>query len=1082
MKFIDFSENENLTSSYTSCITQDSIGFIWIGTQDGLNRYNGYHIKSYKTFPGDSTSLPHNNIITLYTDRNGDVWIGTNNGLCLYERNYDTFKQIANEKLPSGLSEFTISCINENKNGIIHVSTLQSIYNYDLQNEKFIELIKIDKGEINKFIFDKKNNIWIGTIKEGGLLYYDLENEKIEKYFYDKNNKNSISDNSPMGIALKDSILWIATSGGGINSFNINTKTFKRYPVNDPYQINAKVAYIDNNKRIWTCDYVGLNLYDEKLDIFYSYIPDIDIKYSLKSSILSIFQDIQGNYWTLHSPGGIGLRIVPKGFNNFNEDKFWRPSNNNITAICEDGEGNLWLGNASNGVDIFCWKEKKIMTFNNQPDNKYSIGKGATLALFKDKDDIMWIGSHMGGLQYFDEKTKHFLAYLHDPDNPKSIANNDVRSITEDNHGNLWLVVHGKGIDKFDKEKQIFYHYNYEDNGLSNDWSFQVLHDSQENIWVATVWRLNLLKKGENTFHVFYFDENDTNSLSNDEITSLYEDSKNRIWVGTGDGLNLYNRGKNNFTRFTKGFANSHICAILEDNKNNIWVSTLSGLSVLNSKSKTVKNFDISDDLTSKEYNNRSCYKNNDKLFFGGINGVNYFNPDNIHYNTYIPKVVITNFKLFNEEVTEYNKNSVLKKHISVTEEITLEHKQNIITFEFVAINMIHPEKNQYAYIMEGFDNGWHYVGNKREATYTNLDPGNYVFKVKASNNDDYWNEKGTSIKLTILPPWWKTWWFRIILGIIILILLLTYNLTRTTQLRKQRLTLARQVKKRTTELREKNILLEDQKNDLDHAYKQLIERQERIQEQAEELKQQTENLSKANEELKLLNSTKDKLFSIIAHDLRNPFNSILGFSDILRDSYDELTNEEKLEIVDNINLSSRRVYDLLENLFKWARTQTDKIDYHPVKLSLNTLIKDIIYLLHNISDKKQIEIIFKESVEAEVFADEDMVRTIIRNLLDNAIKYTPRGGKIFVNVENLNDFSKITIQDTGIGMEKDTIENIFNLNHTDSRVGTEGEKGSALGLVLCKEFVERNNGKLNIESKPGQGSIFSFTLPLGKK
>ncbi len=1075
LNFTGIANEEKLSSSFTTCIEQDTVGYIWIGTSDGLNRFDGYDIRTYFNNPEDNTSLVSNNIYCLFNDSQGRLWIGSEYGLCLYNPSFDSFTRLVSINDSSGMEDIGIAQIGEDRENRIIVATSGNIYTFDEEKRRFSKIIAIEHGGITSFAVGHDNDLWIGASALGGLYHYKTREDKLNRYVHDEHDPNTISHNDVMSVALQDGRLWIATSGGGINSMNLETGLFRRYPTSGSYEMYGRKVYIDRQNNLWTLDLTGLKYYDAITDAFYGYYYNEDDPYTIKKSAIAIFQDRQGNYWTLHSPGGVGLMVVPKGFFSFsgNPSEYWHTSNENISAICEDANGNLWLGNPNNGIDVFYWNKGKTVTYLYDPDNKYSLGKGSVYAIFRDRNNIMWVGTYFGGLQYYDEGTGRFISYLNDPNDTNSLACNDVRSICEDREGNLWLVVHGKGIDRFDRKKEVFYHYNTENNHLSNDWTFQVLCDDDDDIWVASVWGLNRLDRSNNVFERYFMDENNTNSLSDNNIVCLHKDPDNNIWIGTIDGLNLYNKKENKFKRIDAPIDNSYICAILQDKEKNIWISTLRGLSMINPVTLETLNFNRDDGLLAGEFNRNSAYKNNiNGLFFGSIKGVNIFNPDSIKINRHIPPVIVSGFRLFYEDVSEYSAGSVLKKHISQIDTIILKYKQNIITFEFTALNMIHPEKNRYAYMMEGFDTRWNMAGSKREATYTNLSPGSYVFRVKASNNDGIWNEDGARIFIRIKPPWYRTLLFYIIAVLSVLGLFTLFFFVRTAQLRKQKDLLSLKVKERTRELSQKNKELKTQTEDLNNTNTLLEERQQLIEEQSQMLED-------ANDELKKLNSSKDKLFSIIAHDLRGPFQNILGFSEILEDNFSDMDDLQKKDIAHNINVSSKKVFHLLENLLKWAASQTNNISFAPEVINIEEIINESIHILSDVAKHKKIEINFRPPDVKHVFADKEMVKTVMRNLIGNALKFTLSGGSVEIDVIQDNQHACISVKDDGIGMDKTYLENLFSIENMESRPGTENEKGSGLGLILCKEFVEKNSGNLTVESTKGGGSKFSFTLPL---
>lgn len=1081
MKFTNIGKEDGLSSSFVTCIEQDSIGYIWIGTKNGLNKYSGVQNEIFQKKSGDTTSLLSNLINCLHLDTKGKLWIGTNAGLLFYNKTYNSFRRFVFENRNKGIDLVNITWIDQSADGKLLCASGQSIY--QLENNNFIRIIKIERGYVSCFITDSEDNIWVGTENDGGLHFWERKQDYLHSFYHDPEDKNSIGSNSPVEIALDDNILWIATIGDGINSYHIKNKKFKHYPVSFEYEKQCLTAYIDKEKNVFIGDVTGLKRYDKEKDAFYAYYPDEQDPYALKGGVNCIYMDKQENYWIGQQNKGLGLDIKNKGFTVFskNIDATWNTTNNNITCIAEDKNGNLWIGNGNNGIDIFKWEEHKTQSFIHHPNDPESLGKGSIFSIMKDHEEVMWVGSYSGGLQYFDDKHKHFISFTHQPDDTNSLAKNDIRSVIEDRNGDIWCAVHGKGIDRYDRAEQIFCHYNSKNNHLSNDWTYQVLEDHKGDIWVATAWGLNRLKKGTHQFINYYSQDGIKTSLSNNEVISLYEDSKERLWIGTINGLQYYNEKKDHFTRQEGELEDKHICGILEDKKGNIWISTLSGIYQIDQEHNIKYNFKKKDGISSNEFNDRAYFKNdNHELFFGGINGLTVFKPENLNFNLTPPEVEITAFKLFYKPV-EVNKEGPLYEHISMTRKIELDHAENTFSFEFIALNHIHPEENLYVYKLEGFDKKWINAGHKREAYYTNISPGNYVFRVIAANNDRVWNKKGASVQIIIKPPWWKTWWFRITSVIMLMSAIIGFVAIRTRQIRKNKLRLEKEVRQRTQELREKNSLLRKNADELNEINTQLEEKQQKVEEQSEELRTQAEKLEKVNETLNNLVKTKDKFFSIIAHDLKNPFNSILGFSDVLHDNYYEMSEEERMESVKILNESSYKVFELLINLLDWSRIQTGNIQFIPEKINLLNQIEQIEELYHEQLTRKDLRIIKNVERDILVHGDLQMVKTILRNIINNAIKYSVAKTNIVINAELTRNAYQIEIKDGGIGMDSVQLEHLFNLDKTSTAKGTAGEEGTGLGLILVKEFVEKNGGNIWVKSKPHEGSSFFFTLPVAK-
>jgi signal transduction histidine kinase len=477
---------------------------------------------------------------------------------------------------------------------------------------------------------------------------------------------------------------------------------------------------------------------------------------------------------------------------------------------------------------------------------------------------------------------------------------------------------------------------------------------------------------------------------------------------------------------------NNRIHAITQDNKGDIWISSNNGLSRLNPEIQSIRNYSKEDGLQGDQFYQQSFLKTREgELYFGGYSGLNSFFPDSLKDNDFIPPVYITDFQIFNKPVLYAVPGAQFQTHISEAKEIKLNWDQSVFSLSFAAINYIHPKKNQYSYIMEGFEKDWNYTdASRRYVTYTNLDPGEYTFRVRATNNDGIWNKEGTSLKIIILPPFWKTLWFKtFILSIAVIIIILIFRY-RVRQLKKQKIILENSVAIKTAELNE-------------------------------------------------LNASKDKFFSIIAHDLKNPFNTIIGFSDMMKESIRLNDPATFYEYTEMINTSAIQTLRLLENLLEWANSQRGNLSFTPVPINLSEIVKDEFIMVDEMATGKNIELKSFIPETLTFVADKNMIRTILRNLITNAVKFTHKNGQVQVNAINYNDNIEISVSDNGIGMSKETIAKLFRIDANLSTRGTENEKGTGLGLFLCKEFAEKHNGNIWVESEEGKGSTFKFLLPL---
>ncbi len=1052
-EFKAFEALSDITSSKATVIVEDSIGYLWIGTEEGLYRFDGQTIYPYFTEVNNPKSLPSNGINNLVLDHEDNLWIGTKAGICKYNREFNDFTMVSDRSEMKGFANCFIKVFTVDKTGQLFVAYNQVVYAYDKSAGQFSKVVKLDRGGISSMIFDDQNNLWIGNLSNGGLFCFDLKKKELIPFLNNPSNSQSISINEIKTLAISGQTLWIGTIGKGIDAYDLKNKKFKHYFFRKNLENYINSIFISRDKKVWVCSLCSFKLFNPESGNFYDYYKDLNNPYSVGKSLQSIYEDRAGNLWNIHSFGGIRLarNNIPFKHPEVAEEKFWTTSEKIITTMAHDGMGQFWISNYTMGIDILNLKKGTSIRLRHEENNNRSIPDGIIFCSFLDSKKHMWIGSYLGGLQNYNPGTNDFDFYLHNPRDSLSIASNDVRSISEDSNGDLWLATHRQGVDRFDIRKKVFYHYNIKNNHLCDQYTNQVLVDSRGNLWVATVWGLGFLQKGEHLFKNFHNNKKDTTSISNNEIQTVYEDQLHNIWIGTNDGLNKFDYKTQKFSHYSSGLKSKHIASIISDKKNNLWVSTSTGISKFNPVTLQFNNYNQNYGILSKEFYDRSrSIDSSGILFFGGSNGYDFFNPDSVKSEIRKPTVILTDFKLFNRSIYSRSDSLIIDRHISYAKKIFLNYFQNSIIFNYQAINLTESKKIVYAYKLDGFDKNWVNAEKAREANYTNLNPGKYTFRVKAKFENGDWSTRNTSIDLVVIPPWWMTDLFKLLMALLMLALIFVFIHFRLKNLRIQKEKLKLLIDERTNEIRNKNDLLNEQA-------KSLLEK---------------------NEQLRDLNSTKDKLFSIISHDLRSPFNTILGFQDLLIKHYDDYTESERKTMISQVHSSSNKVYDLVENLLNWARIQTREIQYTPVQFDLNEIILKKCDLYQDMAHAKRITLSHQLPEKLSAFADINLLETALRNLINNAIKFTHSNGTIMVKACKENDEIKISVTDSGLGMTVNEIETLFAIEKTKPRNGTNGEKGSGLGLVLSKDFIEKNRGTITIESQPGKGSTFSFTIP----
>ncbi|MCU7504355.1 MAG: histidine kinase [Ignavibacteria bacterium] len=817
--FEHISIEQGLSQSSINAIIQDFKGFIWIATADGLDRYDGYSFKIFRNIPQLTGSLSDNSVSAVYEDRNGNLWAGTLLGnLNKYDRRNERFIKYsfgsdsgytspvmnAIPEYPLTFSRFndrTITAISGDSKGNLWIATWgQGLFSFEVKTGKVKHFTfnpkdphSISSNRIVTLMEDKNGILWAGTFG-GGLNRIERKTGshpgEITLYVTRFQNipmlQSTLSDNRVTTIFQDgNGSLWAGTFGGGLNKipFQFVNETnparvkfihYRNIPQNKSSLSSNWVMNLiqDRTGVIWIATFGGgLNRMDPNSETFTVFKNDPVNPGSLSDNdVISLFEDRSGIIW-------IGTHLG-KGINRYDRSRNKFPhyshipgdptslSDNVVWAFSEDKQGAVWIGTYRGGLNRFDRQTHKFRSYRNIPSNPNSISSNHVRAVFIDKDDNIWAGTYNAGLNFFDRKTGKFTAYKHNPSDPASISDNQVISILEDSHGNLWAGTFGGGLNKVVRNKGKFSFIHFKNNpsdphSLADNRVYKIYEDRHGNLWIGTFGGgLSKLDPSTGTFTNFRHDPNNPNSLSDNRVICVYEDFQGTIWLGTyGGGLNRFDPSTGKFYKYMQGRSLSGVVyGILEDNEHNFWISSDNGLSRFTPSTSAFINYDLHDGLQSMEFSGGAYYKTRSgEMYFGGINGFNSFYPDSIRVNTHVPPVVISAFRIFNKEVD------------GESDEIILSSKENFFSFEFAALDYTNPEQNRYAYKLEGFDDDWHYVdASRRLANYTNLDPGNYVFRVRGSNNDGIWNNTGAEVRITILPPFYRTWWF-ILLSVVLI-------------------------------------------------------------------------------------------------------------------------------------------------------------------------------------------------------------------------------------------------------------------------------------------------------------------------
>jgi signal transduction histidine kinase/ligand-binding sensor domain-containing protein len=1048
--------------------------------------------------------LPNNKVNAIISDKYGFMWFGTNDGLCRYDgwniKNYP----LDNQK---GLDSRTpqISAIKKDKKGDIYIGSY-TLFRYCYLTDKVVlcdtlsnQRIGIAPDRVRAIDFDQENTIWLGA--SNGLFAYFPDKDSLAHYPIKGDLKQDIAS-----MFFNDGKLWIGTQNYGILLFDTKQKTFEyaeglNIPINRAHL--ALCFYKDIEDNIWIgTELQGIFKFSLKTHATSQFFPDAKNETSYR--VRRIITDNEGRIWIgtrsgiylMNTPNSIPLHVVHE------YHPVSRISSNSIYDIFIDDTQNLWIGTYSGGVAYINLQRKPFNLYF--PAEKKLFKQTCSVNCFAEcRNDKVWIGTEDDGLFLFDKATGQFTPYIAG-NSPLNISNNTIKSLACCPDGSVWIGTYNGGLNYFNAKTGKFEkHTKGEASKLSSNIVRSLLIDKQNNLWIATDAGIDIMRNNSKTFEklvagqevlALHLDRNQTiwalvsgsglwrYDNAKEELVRVYDkalyttlicmliDSNNNIWVGNKKGLYHINTKTDSIQTYgiEDGLPSLLVQGIMEDNQKNLWISTDAGFiqceNAVNAPQRLfVKYYSVRDGLQGMQFIENACmYGTDNQMYFGGKYGFNMFNPSEICDNQVAPKLAFTGIRIFNEPVEIGEKvegRVVLPESMNESKHLHLSQKHSMVTIEFAALDYSNPDKVQFRYKLSPVDKKWNYsAGNRNFVTYSNLKGGRYSFILEGSNSDGVWNKESLSLKIDVHPPFYKTLWFNFLIALLTIGIVASYIVYRYRLLAKYNQQLERNVSERTAEL-ESNLQI-------------LQEKQQYIEQQTEQLTQQKEQLLEANQ-------MKDKFITIMAHDLKNPFQTILAFSKMLFEEYDRFDEYHRKRYLQEINNASNNVFNLLENLLTWSRSHTGKISYYPEPIEMSRLLESVTDLLSTNLLTKGITIKQTITTGKMAYADKNMVDTVIRNLLSNAIKFSHPGSIIEIALFEANQMIQLKIKDNGIGMKTQMLENLFKIDENTNRKGTSGEEGTGLGLIICKEFIEKNSGTIHAESETGKGSSFTISLPL---
>jgi len=1037
LSFDYFSQADGLPNNQIQCIFQDKIGWIWLGTSQGLSRFDGYRFVNFVHSPEDSSSLSGDLVRVIFEDSKGNLLIGTENGgLNVFDREKERFLH-PYKNLPEFKSkEVSVNTIIEDHEGNLYLGTDRSL----LKVDKFGHLSEViphfmdpAQGFSGNFIralqFDNSGNLWIGTTN--GLFEYHPDSNLIESVPFPLLNERSREVFEVF--RDDDGLLWIGTYSNGILIVDPVTKSVHHLKLDPYYQRTETIRAISKGVLgdYWIGTRGGLYIYSKNKGVtgFFRH-DDRDNKSLANNSVLDIFHDARGETW-IGTRGGLNLLAKSKQvFHSFsalpNDNHYLNSSI--IYTFWMDKKERIWVGTEDGGINIYDPEKGTFRYLTAQENNTNSISQNCVKAFLDDRKGNLWIGTFWGGIDVLNMESGVIRHFRHSPDNPQSLSDDRVWALCLDNEGGIWVGT-SAGIDRYDPETRSFRHFP---KLVQNNQVYWISIDSDRNIWIGT---------GDEI--VIYDPYNESITRYSEHSRAFLEDSGKRYWIATLDkGIALYSKTGGALKYYSKhdGLSNNQALCILEDDNHYLWISTSNGLSKFDTKTEKFRNFTSRDGLRNNQFTYGAAYKADDgELLFGGISGFNMFNPGDILTEDIHVPLVFTELRVFNKPVPIGDgKDAILKTSISETSHLVLKNNQKVFTLEFTALDFVNNTGNLYSYYLEGFDKGWNEPSTSRTATYTNLYPGDYTLKIKRVSPGNPSADEDLMLNITVLPPLWMTWWFRTIM--ILLILTLAYFLIMFLVNR------------------------EKIKNEL------IFERTK----------------ARTLHELDML---KLRLFTNISHEIRTPLTLILGPLEKLISK--KVPEEEIPSHLALVYRNTMQLNRLINQLLDFRKLESGNLKLELTQDDMVSLVSDVVLSFEEYAKEKQISLKF-HSLKKKITAlfDPDKVKTILNNLISNAIKYTGSGGSVSVNLslvfsssdeDSLNDqpdkqYIEISVKDTGKGISESNIKRLFT---RFSRIDSKNEStGTGIGLALVKELVRLHNGDIDVISKPGKGSKFTVRLP----
>jgi signal transduction histidine kinase/ligand-binding sensor domain-containing protein/CheY-like chemotaxis protein/HPt (histidine-containing phosphotransfer) domain-containing protein len=1104
LRFDHLSVEQGLAQESVLAIVQDPDGFMWFGTQSGLSRYDGYRFTNFRNVVGDAKTLINNWVRVLYVDRKGRLWIGTDGGLDLYEPATGTFTHyLPDEPAKRGNGNRHIRAILDDGRDGLWLATADGLQHFDIASGRFAiwhhvpgvpDSLASDK--VSSLALDARGRLWIGT--SAGLDSLDPDLMHFRHHPSPRGGKFDVVEALLVDAGQH---LWVGSMGGLERLPLGQTGALRRFGPNEGIAYGEiSVLYQDAERQVWVGSHDrGLYRWLPAAKRFEQHPHRITDSYSLgDNQVSALFGDRVGTFWVGTWYGGVsradmgsgGFARIVRG-----EDSPLALEDNKVRGMVADDTGKLWLA-TNGGLHHFDPASGSDQGYRLAPLAAGITGDAMATTVALGADGVVWAGTR-NGLARLDARTGRITRRLLAPD--VDVDANYVRNLMVARDGIVWIASRG-GLHRLDPKSSVLTTYRHDPAigaSLADNVVRPMLEDRQGRMWVGTFDGLDLFDRATGKFRHFRHDPQDPASLSHDEVHYLLEDHTGTLWVGTAVGLNkmvIGQDGTPRFQRYTRrdGMSDDVVAAMQEDQEGYIWVSTSSGLSRLDPASGGWRHYNSADGTIEGAYFDASSLRAPDgTLYFGGNNGITAFNPRALHDNLIAPRAVITGLQIFGQPVQQVHP-GLVSGPIERAGGITLPASDSVFSLEFSALHFAAPQRNRFAYRLAGFDEDWIGVdAGKRFATYTNLDPGTYTFQVRAANKDGVWSDAAATIEITIEPPYWKTWWFRGLGGLLVTGIGYGVFRYRLDGLRRQKDRLERQVGVRTEKIEQQNRLLERQTEELREQQRQVRRRTDELAQANGALQENEERLYLAKQRAEDATRQKSEFLANMSHEMRTPLAGVIGMLGFaLRDV--QLRDSTREQILRG-QANAQSLLAIINDLLDFSKIEAGKLTIENIDFALDETIGHVVTLFEEQAGAHSVgfSVHLDRDLPRYVVGDPTRLRQILVNLVGNAFKFT-ESGSVTVRVErrpedqsrneqeraHLN-MIRFSVEDTGIGIQPDALPRLFQQFEQADATTTRRYGGTGLGLAICRQLVELMGGSIGAASTPGLGSTFSFVLPL---